>query len=121
MLTIRLNDLRFYGYHGVYEEENITGGDFDVNVVVSFEPVKIPVKHMEETIDYTQLYELIKRRMNKQTRLIETLTTEIVQEIFDTFSMVNEVEVTVVKLNPPIPFFRGNVSATYSLKRNVEK
>jgi 7,8-dihydroneopterin aldolase/epimerase/oxygenase len=121
MLKIKLNDLRFYGYHGVYEEENITGGDFDVNIVVCFEPVKLPIKHMEETLDYTQLYELVKRRMNKQTKLIETLATEIAQEIFNSFSIVDEVEVSVIKLNPPIPFFRGNVSATYSLKRNAVK
>lgn len=121
MLTIKLNDLRFYGYHGVYEEENSTGGDFDVNVIVCFEPVKVPVKHMDETIDYTHLYELVKRRMNKPTRLIETLAMEIAQEIFDTFAIACEVEVSVIKLNPPIPFFRGNVSAAYSLKRTVVK
>jgi dihydroneopterin aldolase len=120
MLTIKLNDLRFYGYHGVYEEENNTGGDFDVNLTVCFEPVKVPVKHMHETIDYTHVYELVKRRMSKPTKLIETLAMEIAQEIFDTFSMACEVEVGVVKLNPPIPFFRGNVSATYSLKRVVK-
>ena len=121
MLTIKLNDLRFYGYHGVYEEENITGGDFDVNVVVHFEPVKIPVRHMDETIDYTRLYDLVKRRMNKPTRLIETLAMEIAQEILDTFSIADNIEVTVIKLNPPIPFFRGNISATYSLKRSPVK
>jgi dihydroneopterin aldolase len=121
MLTIKLNDLRFYGYHGVYEEENNTGGDFDVNLIVCFEPVKVPVKHMDETIDYVQLYELVKQRMGKPTKLIETLAMEIALQIFDAFPMACEVEVGVIKLNPPIPFFRGNVSATYSLKRSVVK
>src|SRR5436189_6187659 len=58
MLKIELSKLKFHGFHGVHEEETKTGGDFEVDVVVYFTPETVPVRHLDETIDYTQLYEL---------------------------------------------------------------
>jgi dihydroneopterin aldolase len=117
MLKIELSKLQFHGYHGVHEEETKTGGDFEVNMVVYFEPGNFPVRHLDETIDYTQLYEVIKLRMLKPTKLLETLATEIAAEVLSSFSIVREVSVGVKKLNPPIPFFKGNVAAVCTTKR----
>jgi dihydroneopterin aldolase len=117
MLKIELHNLHFHGYHGVHEEEKKAGGDFEVNLVARFIPQHIPVLHLDETLDYTKLYELVKKRMDKPTWLIETLATEIAEEIFKDFAMVEEIEVEIKKLNPPIPFFNGYVAAVYSGKR----
>ncbi len=117
MLKIELRNLRFHGYHGVHEEEKKTGGDFEVNLVAYFTPQRLPVLRLDETLDYTKLYELVKKRMSKPTRLIETLATEIAEEIFNSFTLVENVEVEIKKLNPPIPFFNGYVAAVYSGKR----
>lgn len=118
MLKIELTDLKFHGYHGVHEEEKKTGGNFEVNLVVYFEPKNLPVLHLDETVDYSKLYELVKQRMSKPTKLIETIATEIAEEILDSFDAVQEVSVGVKKLNPPIPFFNGHVSAVYTGKRS---
>ncbi|MEP6465953.1 MAG: dihydroneopterin aldolase [Parafilimonas sp.] len=118
MLKIELSGMQFHGFHGVHEEETKTGGDFEVNMTVYFKPENFPVKHLDETIDYTQLYELIKARMQQPTKLLETLATEMAQQILNTFLKIDEVIVSVKKLNPPIPFFYGSVAAEYCLKRN---
>ncbi len=110
--------MQFHGYHGVHEEESKAGGNFEVNLVVYFEPLVLPVRHLNETIDYTQLYALIKRRMEKPTRLLETLATEIADEILNSFLNVQQLEVSIKKLNPPIPFFNGSVAASYAVKRS---
>jgi 7,8-dihydroneopterin aldolase/epimerase/oxygenase len=117
MLKIELSNLQFHSFHGIHEEEIKTGGDFKVDAVVYFEPEVIPVKHLHETIDYTMLYEIIKRRMEKPTRLLETLATEIAQEILSAYNKIEEISVKIKKLNAPIPFFNGEVSAEYNLKR----
>jgi 7,8-dihydroneopterin aldolase/epimerase/oxygenase len=117
MLKIELSNLLFHGFHGVHEEESKTGGDYEVDLCVYLEPRGIPVRHMDETIDYTLLYQLVKQRMERPTRLLETLATEIAQEILSTYQNAEEVSVKIKKLNPPIPFFNGNVSAEYNLKR----
>lgn len=118
MLKIELSNLQFHGFHGIHEEESKTGGNFEVNMVVYFEPSVVPVRHMNETIDYTLLYELVRRRMEKRTRLLETLATEIAQEVLSAFSKIQEVSVSIKKLNAPIPFFNGKVSAEFTLKRS---
>lgn len=117
MLRIELNKMQFHGYHGVHEEESKAGGNFEVNLIVYFEPVAVPVRYLTETIDYTQLYTLVKQRMEKPTRLLETIATEMANEIFKIFSSVQELEVSIKKLNPPIPFFNGSVAAVYTAKR----
>ena len=121
MLKIELYNLQFHGFHGLYEEENKTGGDFEVDLLVYLQPRSIPVRYLDETIDYTLLYKLVKERMDKPTQLLETLATEIAQEILTTYSRIEEVSVKIKKLNPPIPFFNGNVSAEYILKRSGRK
>jgi len=118
MLKIELSKLRFHGFHGVHEEESRAGGDFEVNLTVHFQPVSLPVRHLNETIDYTYLYELVKHRMERPTRLLETLATEIADEILSSFLSVEELEVSIKKLNPPIPFFNGSVAASYAVKRD---
>ncbi len=117
MLKIELSNLQFHSFHGIHEEEVKTGGDFEVNMTVYFEPENIPVLHMHETIDYTLLYELIKQRMKKPTQLLETLVTQIAQEVLSGYSKVHQVSVKIKKLNAPIAFFNGKVSAEYILKR----
>jgi dihydroneopterin aldolase len=117
MLKIELTNLQFHSFHGIHEEEIKTGGDFTVDAVIYFNPDVIPVRHLHDSIDYTIIYELIKRHMKKPTRLLETLATEIAQEILSTFSKIQEVSVKIKKLNAPIPFFKGEVSAEYILKR----
>lgn len=120
MLKIELSKLQFYGYHGVHEEESKTGGNFEVDLIVYFKPFAFPVHHLNETIDYTQLYAVVKQRMEKPTKLLETLATEIANEILNIFYTVLEVEVSIKKLNPPIPSFKGSVAVSYSTRRNEQ-
>lgn len=117
MLKIELSNLQFHSFHGMNEEESKTGGDFEVDLIVYLEPKSVPVRYMDETIDYTLLYQLLKQSMEKPTPLLETLVTQIAQEILSTYSKVEEVSVKIKKLNAPIPFFNGKVSAEYTLKR----
>lgn len=117
MLKIELSNLQFHSFHGVFEEESRTGGDYEVDLVVFVNIEKSPIKHMHETIDYTLLYELIKQRMDKPTPLLETLATEMAHEVLNRFEKATEVSVKIKKLNAPIPFFNGNVAAEYALKR----
>jgi|SRR3954453_5858949 dihydroneopterin aldolase len=117
MLTIELSKLRFHAFHGLYHEEKKLGGDFEVNVTVIHEPVKIPVLHMNETIDYSAIYDLVKEMMQQAQPLLETVATMIASEILKRFSHAEEVIVSITKLNPPIIAFEGMVGVKYVLRR----
>ena len=117
MLSINLNNLSFYGFHGLYEHERITGNSFVVNATIKYLPSSLVVA-IEETIDYVTIYELIKNRMAIATPLLETIVMEIANEIIEKYVLAKEVEIIITKENPPIPDFEGSVGVSYKLIRN---
>ncbi len=117
MLILNLSQLHFYAHHGLYKEEKILGGEFEVNVTVWHnETSKIP-QHISEVIDYTNVYSLIKDLMQKPTPLLETLVITIAQAILAKFSQAAEVKVSITKIHPPIVAFGGSITLSYLLKK----
>lgn len=112
MFTINLHNLIFHSFHGVYEEEQILGNTFEVNVSVSFEPDQ-PVTSLEHTINYAAIYEIIKQRMLLATPLLETVAQELTQQIYDFDNRIKTISVSVEKKNPPISNMEGSVSVHY--------
>ncbi len=118
MMEVHLKQVKLYGYHGLVEGEDVLGGEYEVSLTASYLPTEVPVVSINQTIDYTVLYNIIIARMQKPTRLLETLATEIVGEIFAKFSVVNNVAISIFKLHPPIKNFEGSAGVTYQLKRD---
>jgi 7,8-dihydroneopterin aldolase/epimerase/oxygenase len=118
MMHLHLKDLRFHCHHGLYDDEALTGGEFMVNTTVGYQPMKTPVVSIHETVDYTKIYELIKLRMSERTLLLETLATEIAASIFQAFSLITEIHISIEKLHPPIKSFQGSVGVSYQVKRS---
>lgn len=117
-MQIHLQKVRFFSHHGMHPGEEITGGKFEISLVTHYLPIKIPIIKIEETLDYTALFEIIKEKMKKPVHLLETLATEIAGEIIAKFSIVTEVEISISKLHPPIKNFEGSVGVTFKIKRN---
>ena len=118
MHTIELSHLRFYAYHGVYEEEKKTGGWFEVNVQVNINSKNFPVQSLDDTIDYTKLYLLVQEIMHTATPLLETVAGGIAKKILDEFSSASGAEVQIKKLNAPIAAFEGEVGVRVYLERH---
>ena len=120
LLTISLNNVRFRAYHGIYPEERQKGNDFVVNMKVSYIPKTAPIVSLDDTIDYSSLFEIVNTIMQQPVDLLETLVQQIAQTAHKKFSEVNEVTVSVEKLNPPIDRFSGSAEVIYTAKFNVE-
>lgn len=116
-MKINLKHLRFFAYHGVYEEEKLLGGEFEVNVSVTYTATNTPVTSINETLDYTALYDLVKQRMATPSPLLETVAGDIGREIFAKFPASEEVTISIDKLHPPIKNFEGSVGVSYILNR----
>ena len=117
-MQIHLQKIHFFGHHGLLPEEKLTGGEFEVNLITNYLPIQIPIKKIEETIDYTVLLSIVRERMNKPAQLLETLATEIAGEIMDKFPVVTGVEISISKLHPPIKNFLGTVGVTFKIKKD---
>lgn len=116
MMFIHLHDVVFHAFHGVHAEEKLLGGDFVVNLTAGFNaPARI--YHLDETVNYVAVYEIVKDRMLKPSALLETIAVDIAAEILAQFSIIVEVQISITKKHPPIPSFVGSVGVSYSLKR----
>lgn len=113
MLSIHLQNLQFKSFHGLYAEEKILGNKFEVNLIVKYQPQNLPVLNINETINYEHLFSIVEKRMMVSTELLETLVTVISDDIFNSYSFVKNVVISITKLNPPIKGFIGNVAVSF--------
>ncbi len=120
MMKIHLNNLCFFAFHGIYAEERLLGNDFEVNIEVGYTPISIPVLYINDTINYVEVYELVKQRMSTPTSLLETLATDIASAILAQFSLAEEVIISINKVRPPIEQFRGQLGVSFELKRQQQ-
>ena len=101
--SIFLRDMRFYAYHGVLPQERTVGGEYSVSLKVDVD-MQAAVEHdlVEVTLNYAELYLLVKMEMEQPSDLLEHVAARIGQAVFDTFHRVTSLHVEVVKLNPPM-------------------
>ena len=118
MLSIHLHNIILFAHHGIYEEEITIGNSFELNISVKYTPLKIPVTHMAETIDYVSIYELVKTRMALPTPLLETVITDIGKRILAQFVQAEEIMISIKKVHPPINGIVGTVGVSFELKRS---
>lgn len=112
-ITIELKNLRFFAYHGWHEEEAILANEFEVALLATF-PAKDTIETIEDTIDYTKVYELAKQVFNDREKLLETVAEKIVKRIEKSFPQIQHVQLTITKLNPLLEQFTGTVGITYA-------
>ncbi len=112
MFTIHLNNLIFFAYHGLHDEERILGGEFEVNAAIGFDAAG-KVSSLKQTVDYTEIFEVIKQRMHQPTALLETLVQELVHNIYQSDRRITWVDINLKKMNPPIGNFQGSVTVSY--------
>jgi dihydroneopterin aldolase len=110
--TIELKGLQFFSFHGLYEEEKKKGGEFRVDLSVKISEQK-HITGIDQTINYENLFTIIKTEMNQPRELLETLTQMIAEKIYTRFPSVKEIDLRIEKINPPIPNFNGKVAVSY--------
>ena len=108
MFTICIQDLQFMAHHGCFEEEKLLGNKFTVNLEAVIGDN--PVHNIHDTVDYVQLYNIIKKHMMIATPLLETILQNMVQEIFSNHPSVDAITATITKNYPPITDFVGKVA-----------
>jgi dihydroneopterin aldolase len=112
-MIVHLNNLRFFAYHGLFPEERKTGNQFIVNVSVDYPDEKI-ITGLEATINYADLFNLIKLEMEKPRDLMETLAMEITETIHQSWKYARKIDITITKQQPPITGFSGSAGVTFS-------
>ncbi len=112
MLTIHLHQLKFFAYHGLYEDEKKTGNNFEMDVDVVAD-IPAAVTKLEHTVDYAVLYQLIESRMKQPTALLETLVHDLAEKLHAHDNRIKTISIRIKKLSAPIKNFNGVVGVTY--------
>ncbi len=117
MITLYLDDLRFNAFHGLHYEESIIGSEYSVSAEIRFQSPGSVICTIEETVDYSSVFFIIKKHMAKPTPLLETLVMQIAAEIAETFTQVREIDIKLVKLQAPVENLNGKLGVGYAWRR----
>ncbi len=109
---IILNDLGFYGYHGLFNEEAKLGQRFLIDLQCGVDltgPAQTDT--IGATVSYADIYDVVKSAFETQRmHLIEAVGQNIISALFDAFSDINWVIVRVRKPEAPIAMVRGEAA-----------
>ena len=113
---IELEEMEFFAYHGCYEEEQIKGNKFLVNITVETDVAKpAETDNIDDALNYVEIYKLTEQEMKSTSHLLENVAARIIDRLFRDFDSIIHAEVKVSKLTPRIDGLMKKVSLT--LKR----
>lgn len=117
MATIALEGVRFFARHGYYEEEQVLGNTFVLDVIVNadielaaetdelYEDLEEEEIEEDEpaatTFNYEVLYFICQREMKTPSKLLETVVERIAARI-EEFDNATGYLIRLRKLNPPL-------------------
>jgi len=103
MGKIKLNNIRVHAWHGCLKEESIIGSDYRVDLEVTCNLSKpSETDELNDTVDYVHLNNIVKEEMNIKSKLLEHVAKRILDRVFLEIPLVNNAEIAVSKINPPI-------------------
>lgn len=119
MDKIYVNQMEFYGYHGVFSEETRLGQRFIVDLAVGLDLKKAgETDNLDASVNYAELYQVCKEVVEgKPFKLIESVAEKIASRLLGEFSLIEEVAIKVIKPDPPIPGHYKFVAAEITRRR----
>lgn len=116
MGVIRLNGIHVHAFHGCMQEEAIIGGDYIVDLVLQTDFDQAALQdNLELTIDYVAVNRIVHDEMAIRSKLIEAVAHRIALGLKEAFPNLDQAEVSVTKLSPPMGGHVDSVSVTVSV------
>jgi len=100
--TVALKDVKCFALHGYYPEEQLIGNHFVVDLVTEFTPQGFD-DELAQTVNYEDLNHIIMEEMKHTQKLLETVLKNIISKVIELYPFVEMVNVSMKKLNPPMP------------------
>ncbi|PID94786.1 MAG: dihydroneopterin aldolase [Bacteroidetes bacterium] len=101
MTTITIEGMEFYAPIGHFEEEQIIGTYFEVDLSFEVHTDNAEISdNLNDTVDYSRVYRIIKSIMTEKCNLLEHVCHKILTTITKEFNEIQSAKVKVSKLNP---------------------
>lgn len=115
-MEIAIEDIQLYAYHGCMEEEGIIGQNYRVDVYITTDYSEAAATDdLLKTVDYVQVYDIVKREMAIRSKLIEHVAKRICEALSSEIKSIEKCLVKVTKYNPPVNGVMGNASVTWEI------
>ena len=115
MSLISIEQMEFYAYHGCFQEEQIIGTRFLVDLYLETDTKKAEkTDELADTVNYQEVYLLVKTEMGIKSKLLEHVGRRILDAIIKNFPEVGFAKLKISKMNPPLGGKMQNVSLTMS-------
>jgi 7,8-dihydroneopterin aldolase/epimerase/oxygenase len=118
MVSVELQNILVHAFHGIYGGEERIGSNYEIGLKVSYEEGKSEFSDINDTINYADLYTIVKEQMQVPTPLLEKVADGIIRRIKAQYPAIKEVVLSIYKLEPPIENFQGRVGVTLQKRFN---
>jgi len=100
---MELSGMEFHAYHGCFEKERADGNLFVVDFKAEYH-FKLAAKsdRLDDTVDYGDVYKVIREEMDKPSNLLENVAWRIVKSISAKFPQFIRFQIRISKSNPPV-------------------
>jgi 7,8-dihydroneopterin aldolase/epimerase/oxygenase len=119
MVTIELHNIRLQAYHGLYEGEQKTGSPYEVSLKITYDEGQVKFDDLKNTINYVDVFEIVKQRMKVPTPLLEKVAEGIIRKLKHQYPFCTEIILSIYKLEPPIENIQGKLGITMHKKYDV--
>jgi dihydroneopterin aldolase len=111
---IEIKGIKSFGYHGVFESENIAGQDFFVDVLLELDLTHASVTDdVSDTVNYAEITDLVVEEVTgDRVALIEKLAGRIADRIISAYPRIAAVSITVHKPQAPVNAQVKDISVT---------
>lgn len=105
MDKILLQNMAFYGYHGVLHEENSIGQKFFVDMELFLDLKQAGLTdELDKSISYADVFNLVKNIVeNEKFKLLEALAESISGTILSKYNNLDKIMVRIRKPEAPVP------------------
>lgn len=102
-VTIEINRMHIYAFHGVMTQERVIGNDFEVSVRIVY-PADDAIHNdnLSGTLNYANICDEIKRVMSTPSSLLENVCGRLRDALKSRFPLIKQGLVKVIKIKPPI-------------------
>ncbi len=116
MDQIKIENLKIYAFHGVYDSEKDKGQNFYVNATLYTDLREAALNdEIEKSTDYGEVCNVIKEVMtSKSYDLIETAAEKVAEAILVNFSKIDSVDIEIRKPQAPVPMEFDSISVKIS-------
>lgn len=116
MSTISIEGMEFFAYHGCFDEEQVIGSKFLVDLYFETETREAELTDdLSKTINYQKVFLIVKEEMKQKSKLLEHVGRRILTRLKSEYPNVETATLKISKLNPPLGGKMQNVSVTLDL------